>query len=415
MLGPVVALEEELISFTQQIIGIPSLTGEEGALAELVLGKLREFGIDDAFVDGAGNVVGVLRGDRDGPTIMLNSHLDVVPAGKVENWHGYDPFGGAIDPDGNIRGRGAADLKGGLSVQVYTMKLLAALRNRGVPLVGTIILSSVVHEEAAEMLGMEVLMKETLPARGLGCDLVLLCEPSSLRVVLGHRGKVEIVVTTKGKSVHSSTPQLGINALQKMVPVLDRIFNRMGGNLGSHPQLGEGSITVTNLVCRPGTLSIIPDECEISIDRRYMPGETLEDIVSQFEQMFAEIARDDPQFEATARPRKFLETTYTGYQKEVLKYHPPWITDQEHPFVQKTLRALRRVGQAPEIGYWKFGTDGSMSAGLLGIPTIGYSGMEERFAHTSEEQVNIDKMMQSFEGYYAIVTELLGVDAASLG
>jgi acetylornithine deacetylase/succinyl-diaminopimelate desuccinylase-like protein len=78
------------------------------------------------------------------------------------------------------------------------------------------------------------------------------------------------------------------------------------------------------------------------------------------------------------------------------------------------VKALKAVGQDPEFGYWRFGTDGSMSAGLMEIPTIGYSGMEEQYAHTPEEQVNIDKMLKSLEGYIAIVCELLDIDTAVL-
>lgn len=71
---------------------------------------------------------------------------------------------------------------------------------------------------------------------------------------------------------------------------------------------------------------------------------------------------------------------------------------------------MSAVGQHPQINYWKFGTDGSMTAGLLAIPTIGYSGADEGYAHRPEERVNIDMMMQSLNGYYAIITELLGVE-----
>jgi len=156
---------------------------------------------------------------------------------------------------------------------------------------------------------------------------------------------------------------------------------------------------------------MIPDECEISIDRRYMPGESVEELLEGFRLLFKEIKKDDPQVEATVYVRKLLEKSYTGYEKEVQKYHPPWITDEEHTFVQKTLQALKKIGQNPEIKYWKFGTDGSMTSALMGIPTIGYSGTEERFAHTSEEMVNIEMMMQSLEGYFSVVSELLELEA----
>lgn len=399
-------LENDLVKFTQEIIKIPSLTGDEARLAEVVLDKLREIAVDDAFIDGIGNVIGLLHGQGNGPNILFNSHLDVVPVGCLENWHGYDPFGAAIDQERNIHGRGAADLKGGLSVQLYTLKLLKDLRDKGISIPGDVIFSAVVHEESAEMFGIDYLCKKTLPERSIKFDVVFLCEPSNLKVILGHRGKVEIVVRTRGRTAHSSTPSAGINALQKMLPVLDFVFNKMGRNLPIHPDLGQGSVTITNLICKPGALSIIPDECEISIDRRYVPGETLKSILEEFEDMFKEIKNTDPRFEGSVSVRTFSERSYTGYEKEVQKHHPVWITDKEHPFVKKVLKALRQVEQDPRIGYWQFGTDGSMTAGLMGVPTIGYSGMEECYAHTPEEMVSIGKMMQSLEGYFSICCEL---------
>ncbi len=406
-------IQKEVIKFTQEIIKIPSFTGQEGELAKVILKKLEEFDLDDAFIDGIGNVVGVIRGQENGATILLNGHLDVVPAGNINNWYPYDPFSAEIDDNGNIHGRGAADLKGGLSVQLFTMKLLKLLKNRR-GMKGNLIFSAVVHEEAAEMFGMEYLCKQTLPDKKIGCDLVFLCEPTGLNVVLGQRGKVEIVVQTKGKTAHSSIPQEGINALEKMMPVLHYVFKRFNKSLRSHPLLGDSSVTITNLVCRPGALSMIPDECEISIDRRYMPGESVEELLEEFRLLFKEIKKDDPQFEATVYVRKLLERSYTGYEKEVQKYHPPWITDEEHTFVQKTLRALKKIGQNPEIKYWKFGTDGSMTSALMDIPTIGYSGTEECFAHTSTELVNIEMMMQSLEGYFSIISELLELEPDQL-
>ncbi|CAB1060562.1 N-acetylornithine deacetylase (EC [Olavius sp. associated proteobacterium Delta 1] len=410
MIKLIKAIQKDVIEFTQEIIKIPSFTGEEGKLANVILRKLKEFDVDDAFIDGIGNVVGVIHGQEKGINILLNGHLDVVPAGNIDSWSPYDPFGGVIDESGNIHGRGAADLKGGLAVHLFVMKLLKLAIEQGSSFKGDLIFSAVVHEEAAEMFGMDYLCQKTLPIKKLGCDLVFLCEPTGLGVVLGQRGKVELVVKTKGKTAHSSIPKDGINALEKMMPVLDYIFNEMTGKLSNHPILGDSSITVTDLICKPGTLSIIPDECEISIDRRYMPEESLTELLAEFEHLFEEIKKEDPQFEATVSVRKIVEKSYTGYKKEVQKYHPPWITNQDHPLVQKILLALKKTGQQPDIKYWKFGTDGSMTAGLLGIPTIGYSGTEERYAHTSDERVDIAMMMQSLEGYFSIISELMELE-----
>ncbi len=401
------SIRSELIELTQALIRIPSYTGEEKQLADFILDKLKEYNADEAFIDGIGNVVGVVKGSHPGPTVLLNGHLDIVPTGNVENWNGFDPFGAEIDDGGNIRGRGACDLKGGLSVQLYMMKLFQQIKNSGQPIFGSLVFTAVVYEEAAEMFGTEYLFENTLPEKQIHCDVVFLCEPTGLNVVLGQRGKVELVIKTFGRTAHSSRPEAGVNALEKMVPVLEYIFGPAANYMKSHKLLGDSSITVTNLVCRPGTLSIIPDDCEISIDRRYMPEQDVADLIGEFEALFVKIQESDPEFKAEVYPRKFLETSYTGYQKEVRKFHPPWITEIDHPFAVKTMSALKKVGQTPKINYWKFGTDGSMTAALLGIPTIGYSGTEEKYAHTPEEQVNIEMMLKSLEGYHAIIAEIL--------
>jgi len=411
MIKLVSTIRKEVIEFTQEMIKTPSLTGEEGDLANLILDKLKEFQADDAFIDGIGNVVGIIYGPEKGNNILLNGHLDVVPVGNINHWYPYDPLGAEIDAKGNIHGRGAADLKGGLAAHLFMVKLLKMVKDKGASFKGNLIFSAVVHEEAAEMFGMEYLCKKTLPDKKLGCDLVFLCEPTGLHIVLGQRGKVEVVVKTKGKAAHSSIPHAGINALEKMIPVLDHIFKRMTDNMTKHPLLGGSSVTITNLVCKPGALSVIPDECEISIDRRYMPGENVEKLLEEFEKLFEDIKKDDPQFEATVYAREFVERSYTGYEKKVQKYHPPWITDKRHPLVQKTLLALNKIGQNPKIKYWKFGTDGSMTSGLMGIPTIGYSGTEERYAHTADEMVSVEMLMQSLEGYVSIISELLELEA----
>lgn len=236
MLKLIKKIQKEIIEFTQEIIRIPSFTGEEGKLANVILEKLEEFDLDDAFIDKIGNVVGVINGQQNGPNILLNGHLDVVPVGNVNNWYPYDPFGAQIDNNGNIHGRGAADLKAGLCVQLFMMKLLKLLKNRGASFNGKLIFSAVVHEEAAEMFGTEYLCKQTFPNKKLNCDIVFLCEPTGLNVVLGQRGKVEIVIKTKGRTAHSSIPKAGINALEKMMPVLDHIFKKMGNNMRKHPQ-----------------------------------------------------------------------------------------------------------------------------------------------------------------------------------
>jgi len=411
VLGTVQKYKDEWIEFTREIVKIPSVTGTEGKLSEFFLKKLQDLGVKESFIDEAGNVAGVIRGKGKGPNIMFNGHLDTVPSGIASAWAPFKPFDAAIDDKGNMIGLGVSDLKAGLAVQFYVFKVLKeAIDQKKIELPGDLIFSAVVHEEPAEMLGMEYFIEKTMPKHNLKVDLVFLSEPSSNDVVLGHRGKIEIVVRTQGKTAHSSQPKLGINALEKMLPIMEAVFHKMGSQLRGDPILGESSITITDCIVKPGAMSIVPDQCEISIDRRYMPDEPLEAILGQFEDIFKELKKNDPDFKATVEPRVFKEKTWTGYEKDVKKYHPPWRTDRELDFVKKTFKALKDIGQNPAEKYWKFGTDGSMTAGIYKIPTIGYSGAEEKWAHQPNEQVNIIEMLKTFDGYIAIMCELMGLN-----
>ena len=412
LLNAVDEIRNELADFTREIVRVPSLTGEEGRVAEILLRKLREFGLDECWIDGIGNVVGVLRGEGKGPNVLLNSHMDVVPPGSLRNWQ-HDPFGAEIDRDGVMFGRGTTDMKGGLASLVFTMLFMKRLRSAGFEIPGNIIFSSVVGEEAAEMFGMEYLCKTTLPERGLAFDVCYLAEPTGGQINLGHRGKVEIVLETQGKTAHASRPWQGINALEKMLPVLDVIFHDMGPKLPADPDLGKCSITVTNLICKPGTMSITPDSCEIFIDRRYTPEENIDGVLAEFGALIERMKDHDSEFRATARIRTVLETSYTGYQKEVRKNHPVWITQRDHPFVQKTHRALEHSGQRSEYGYFIGGVDGAYTAGLMGVPTIGYSGADEKLAHSAEEHTTVDTLVADTRAYVAILCELSGIDCLS--
>jgi putative selenium metabolism hydrolase len=346
---------------------------------------------------------------------MLNSHLDTVPPGDLDSWE-HDPYGGEIE-DGKIFGRGAVDIKSGTAATVYAMKILQDLRDtQGIRLPGDIIFSAVMDEENATCFGADYLMKTTLPEAGLDVDVTFLSEPTNGCVLLGHRGKVELVVTTKGVTAHSSTPSKGINAVEKMVPVLQDVFDRQQDMLRerTHPKLGHSTVTVTNILARPGALSIVPDGCEISLDRRYVPGENLETIMRELEELFEKLAARDPDFKATVEPRTFHEVSWTGYEEDCLKHHDVWVVEPDNSYVVKTIEALKGLGQPAEIGYWSFGTDGSAIAGRMGIPCIGFSWAREEQAHRYDENITIKELVDTTEGYVAILCKLFDIGCGVL-
>jgi len=404
-------LEGDLALFTQELVRTPSLPGDEGKVADLVLEQLRGDGVDECWLDEMGNVIGVLRGQGTGPNVLLNGHMDVVPPGRLENWK-HAPFAAEIDSTGTLHGRGSADMKGGLASLVFALRGMKTLRDRGLELTGNIIFAAVVHEESAGMLGMQHLCMTTLPARQLGFDVCYLAEPTNGQINLGHRGKVEIVVQTTGRTAHSSSPWKGVNAIEKMVPVLEAVFGGLGKDMPSDPELGSSTITVTNLVCEPGALSIIPDSCEISVDRRYLPGESVEEILAGFGAVFDRLRARDPDFAASASVRTTLERSYTGLEREVQKRRPAWIVSRDNTFVRETRSALKDIGHKAEVGHFMGGVDGALTAGVLGIPTIGYSGADESLAHTEEEHTTVETLVSDMEAYIAILTRLLEAGAS---
>ena len=401
--------KNEYITYLRQLIRYQSETAGEGAVAKFISESLEQLGVV-TYVDEAGNVVGELQCGT-GPTVLLNGHMDCVPSGNLEAWAPYTPFGGDMDGD-LVIGRGASDMKSGLAAHFFAFKHAKEALDQGAKFNGTLIFSAVVHEEAAEMLGMQVLIEKTLPARGHTVDLCILSEPSSGNIALGQRGKVELVVATHGKTAHSSQPHQGINALQKMIPVMTYVFEKLPEKFKSDPVLGNSSATVTDCIVKPGAQSIVPDLCEISIDRRYVPADTIPELMTQFDELFDVLNAADPEFKADVRLRSYDETTYTGYKQRVDKYHPSWKTDPNLPIVKTALDALPSVGQHPEFIYWKFGTDASMTSGLHGIPTIGYSHAEEKWAHQPKEQVSVEEMCKTIEGTIAMLSAVLRLGRA---
>lgn len=404
----------DFVELMKKLVSIKSLTSQEGALAQFLLEEFQKIGVDEAFIDGTGNVVAIVRGEGKGPNVLLNGHMDVVPEGNLENWAPYDPYKPEI-VDGNLIGRGIDDLKGGLAAQIFAFKaIVERVVRQGKKLPGDLIFLAVVQEEPAEMFGMEYFFDYTMKEKNIKADVVFLAEPSSNDLAIGQRGKVELVVKTYGRCAHSSVPEEGINALEYMVPILQDIFSHTGIELKTDPLLGKTSITVTNCIVKPGgTLSVTPDECEIAVDRRYSTEQTLDDLLDEFKAIFKRLSTSYPEFKATVEPRIYEETSYTGYKNKVKKFHPPWSVDRNNEFVLKSFKALRSVGQDPGEKYWKFGTDGGITCAVYGIPTIGYSGAEEKWAHQPKEQVSVEEMVKTYEGYIAILAELYGIDQAN--
>lgn len=388
-------MEKDVIAFAQKLIQTPSISGSEKALADLCMDEMNRLGYDEVFRDGAGNIVGIIKGTGEGKNIMYNSHMDHVDPGDLKNWE-YDPYGAAID-GGYIHGRAASDVKGGMAAQIYAGAVLKKLGK----LKGDFIYTGVVQEEPAEMFGMKYLCDVTMKEKNINFDLMVSSEATGMNLYIGHRGRVELEVQTFGRTSHGSAPWRGINAVYKMVPLIEGV-QKIAEILPEHEFLGKATLAVTIISCSPGRLSIIPDVCTVSLDRRLVPGETVEDAMRPIKALIEEIKARDPEFKAEIKVRKVRETSYTGYSEEVEKNMDAWMVEKDHAYVKIALEALEGVGQKPGFGKWDFGTDASYVTGRMGIPTIGYSPMEEQYAHTPVDRVKVENIIKAVAGNAAV-------------
>jgi len=404
-----------MIQFAQKLIQTNSISGNEKDVSDLFMNEMKMLEYDEVFRDDAGNIVGLVTGTEEGPTIMYNSHMDHVGEGDINNWESYDPYGGLIDVckvDNQektetelaecIHGRAASDTKGGGAVQVYAGGILARLKKEGYSLKGTFMFTGVVLEEPAENIGMKYLVEETFPKHGLDYDCLVSSEATSLKLYLGHRGRTEYLVTTLGRTSHGSAPWLGINAVYKAIPFINKIKDELYPSLPTDPNLGQSSIALTIIECSPGALSIVPDKCMLSIDRRTIPSENPEDVLRQFQNIIDELSVKDPEFKATVEIKYGNEPSYTGITLTGPKECCPWKIEKEHPFVKACAKGLENVGQEVKYDYWIFGTDLGTTAGIYKKPSIGYSPMQEQYAHTPYDKVRTDFMEKALEGNISI-------------
>lgn len=393
-------LYSPMIGFAQKLIQRRSDTGHEKEVADAIYEELQKLEFDEVIRDRTGNIVGILRGQEREDALMFNCHMDQVDPGDLSAWQ-YDPFGG-IEAEGYIHGRGASDTKGTIATQVYTGALIKKMKLR---LKKDLIFTFVVEEEPGDMWGAIRLYEDYLKDQKIA--FCISGESTSMDIALGHRGRLEVQVISKGKNSHSSAPWLGVNAVSKMAPMIQEI-DKMAENM---PKDGtfEGSLSIINIECHPGFNCVVPDTCTVNIDYRFTREETAESILARFEDIAEKVRKNDPQADFEIRIRQLEHTSYTGIHEFADLNKPCFVTDINNEYVQKTLQALKQVDQNPSTYYWDFGTDAAYFADVCKIPAIGYSPAEEKYCHAPIDRINIDLMKKALNGYAAICMEIAAI------
>lgn len=229
------------------------------------------------------NVFGRRRGTANGgQTLMLCGHLDTVPT------DGYDDPFTPTEKDGRIYGRGSCDMKAGLACYLEVVRVLNEAK---VDLAGDLILCGVADEEW-QMIG-----SREIGQNGPFADHCIIGEPSDLAVCPAHKGQYGLFIRTFGKAVHSSIPEQGENAIERMARVINALsdYNAELTSRDPHPLCGHGRYSPG--VIRGGELaSAVPDFCELEIDRRLLPSDLAEDVHRDIHRRLEPLKKDDPGF-----------------------------------------------------------------------------------------------------------------------
>lgn len=384
----------DLTQLCREMLKTYSVTGSEKNIALLIRDAMKSVGFDEAWVDEQGNVIGKIKGSGNGKTVLLDGHIDTVEVSDKDKWT-HDPFGAEVQ-DGKIYGRGAADMKGALAAMIMAAGWLSGDKRPS----GDVYVTGTAMEEIAEGCSLSYIIGNVKP------DIVVIGEASMLNLNIGQRGRGEIVVRTKGKPAHSSNPEVGVNAVYKMLRLVENIRSIP---VVSHEMLGDGILELTDIISSPYPgASVVPELCSVTFDRRLLINETEESILEPIQKIMDEMKKADPKFDGDTYVAGLDLKFYTGFETKHSKFAPAWLLDkQKHSdLIQRSLEALRLAGLEPKVSTYKFCTNGSASMGIHDIPTIGFGPCAESQAHVVDEYIEISQLERAAKGYYNLIDAL---------
>lgn len=348
--------------------------GNEKKIAVMLSGILREAGFAvtlDEFAENRCNVVATY-GNQDDIALILNGHMDVVPAfGKWQR----EPAG-AQRENGILYGRGSCDMLGGCAAIVTAAQLIAAAQitpRRGIMVI-------LVGDEEDKNRG----IRHLLATRTLTADCAVIAEPTECEIHLGNRGFSSFYVKTTGIACHSSEPWKGENAIYKMGEVIRRLEHYANGlDQVTCAPLGQATACIGTI--KGGVrLNTVPDECIIEVERRLLPGETAAQIHQQLQQLIGQWGE--------VQERTFF---------------PASLIDGNHKLVAECRRILTQIqGKKPNVAVFRACTEASMFSVLCKIPTllIGPGSLQQahRINEFCKEQDIIDcaKLFAALIYYY---------------
>ena len=404
---------DEILHFASKLIQIPSLTGEEGTAQRFIQDALSDLGceldvwepdlnelkqhpefqqIPDDY-SGRPNVVATLYGKGGGKSIILNGHIDVVPVEPIDKWDQGGPWSGTIR-NGKLYGRGASDMKAGLTCFIEALR---TLRELDIHLQGDVIVESVVDEERGG--------NGTLAAvlRGYRADCAIIAEPTNMNIITENAGALWVRITVCGKAAHGAYKEHGVNAIEKAMYLYDWLmkYEKERQARFSTPRFAHYKYPFPfNIgVFKSGEWpSSVPDVAIMEGRVGFSPTESHHAFRQEFESEVARAAREDPW----------------------LAEHPPIVEwfglfmdsariDSSHPLVTTAQEVMAQVlGHPVELKGKAGGTDMRLLVNS-GTPCIQIGPGLSSEAHTINESVPIQNVIDTTKVIALMLVRICGV------
>lgn len=378
---------DEALRYARALIAAPSENpgGTEDEVADVVTGILTDLGADIRIVrseEGRPSVVARI-GSGERPRLAWNGHLDTVPAGDPTSWSS-GPFEGEV-VNGRLVGRGACDMKGPIAA---ALAAVAALRRAGLSLAGTLDLHLVADEELAGTHGTRVLRDDGL----LDQDAAIVGEPSEMEIALAERGGAWVTAVAHGKAAHGSQPHLGVNAILTMSRFLLRLPEALPDRV--HPLVGAPTVNVA-LVTGGSAPNVVPDRCEVEIDRRIVPGEEdPEEVLAPFRRLVENLVAERPDTRIEISLKDWTEAAETTGDSAIAS-------------LVRDAVAAETGSPPPFVGFTGI-TDARFYINDAHIPTVIAGPGSLSLAHTANESIGVEEMVVAARAYARIFVGFLG-------
>ncbi len=335
--------------------------GAEAAMADLLARLLESWGARitlQTVHPGRPNLIATFAGRDDSRSLMLEAHSDTV-GGEGQ----FTP----VVREGRLYGRGACDIKGGMAAMLLAIERVLAEVGR--PPITVHFVSTCDEESGAT--GAHHLVEH-----GFRADYAIVAEPTELAIVYAHKGALRLRLRTGGVAAHSSLPERGVNAIYKMCRVVEALERIVAPQLAQRrdPVLGSPTLSV-GTIRGGGQVNVVPDWCEIDVDRRLVSGEERAEVIGSI-----------------------LSALPAGLTSTVTEYYPPLGQDPASALVQRMVTALGepRLATAP----W------ASNAGVFaaaGIPSVVFGPGSIQQAHTRDEYVELARVEAACRVYAALL------------